>query len=1012
MRVSLSKMPDPKATGTVVLSSLYGGLNLRDDPVDVPASQSPDMLNMWYRDGALRRRSGQQQIYPASDGARPDGTVWFYEGLFHGLAVYVDGTVIRYFDPAAPATSRRAVPGTNIPAGTPHGCFFAFDERLYYKARGIYLRMAYKDGTLTAENILWKNGNWYAIGDCVYTPIVAINRNPDGTGGDLYQPENRINPKKEVWFDVDGTSYDYYLPVHGCRVKKLRVGDDELDTSGGADRKFSLKGREISIHDETLPDGSAAYTRIHFSVPLYVDDTGWETQAWLSSTSKGWNYLPHVVYSNFTLPATVNTKFIGGTMLRRADSASPPQEYEGTILQRALSKCPYLDKSKYFVFDNGEWFNVFVLSDSFRLTNYDEDTTEMWMRDYFRVSYHYPDNEWSTYDYSGRVNNGWHYAKNAVYSTVDVRWNSQTVVTKGGPYGPNTTFLESFSSLALKHSGLSGSGYRLLWISQNADIIVYHYLVGSNQFYVTNYDPANGWFQGKGIRKVTIHRNDPDRVDVEDMTEPGPYGFYVKNIVWSCWDIVWNRYVPGDTLMGLVGDALPDAYKKYVETALYRARRDYPNANITGKYAIAANGNYITVYVDVGMELRSYNLSSGEFTASGFIAEAFTKNEDYEDITLNVTTPAALSNQLRVTYEKDNADAMRAIADCLYSVSFGGTDAVCVVMGCCDAQPNAIFWSGNGSYGVDATYFPMDQYNLCGAYQDPVSGFGKQQNVLVVFQNHHTSKASYGLTDINGRKYIDLTLSTINAERGCDLPWSIALCGNNLVWMHTRHGVMYLKDTSSAYENMIVVISGNVNGSQDRPGMLQDLRTASAFRCVGVEDGKRYYAFVGDTLWVWDYTLSDVGDGPGRMSWSRHRTFHVQAAMEGDTGTLWMADGGGAISQFSEDAEDDFGKKISCCYRTPTQNFGGYFRLRNIHRIVVSMREKNGGRVAVTYGGEGQEIHGPYSPVIPATAELWHPLILKPRGVRVHHFWLQVDSDGPLAIGQLVILYTTLGQTK
>lgn len=251
MRVKLSSMPDPKSLSSISLSNLYGGLNLRDDPVNVAKSQSPDMLNLWYEDGVLKKRPGITQLFDASDAEQDGGMIWFYDKLFNGFVVYVDGTAIRYFDPSAETPERKTVSGTKIPAGTPHGTFFSFDERLYYKASGVYIRLSYKDGALSAENILYKSGTGYEISESVYTPIIAINRNPDGSGGDSYQPENRINPKKEVWFDIDKSSYDYYLPVHGCQVNKIRLGNLEVETTG-SNRHFTLGGWDVDIYNEDI----------------------------------------------------------------------------------------------------------------------------------------------------------------------------------------------------------------------------------------------------------------------------------------------------------------------------------------------------------------------------------------------------------------------------------------------------------------------------------------------------------------------------------------------------------------------------------------------------------------------------------------------------------------------------------------------------------------------------------------------------------------------------------------
>lgn len=1012
MRVNLSSMPSPKSLSAVSLSNIYGGLNLNDEPVNVAKSQSPNMLNLWYEDGILKKRPGFKKVFDASCASRGDGMVWFYDKLFNGFVVYVDGTAIRYFDPAAEPYELHTVSGTKIPAGAPHGTFFAFDERLYYKARDVYLRLSYQSGALTAENILVKGSSGYEVGDCVYTPIVAINRNPDGSGGDSYQPENRINPMKAVWFDVDKSTYDYVLPAHGCRVAKVQVGEDSVATTAET-RSYTVGGRDFTILDEDISDDSTDYTKIRFSVPLYVDESQWTSQPWIGSTSGGRNYISNIVYSNFNILAGEDTEYIGGTLIRPADTQECPTEYTESFLDTAISMCPYSDKSRVFVLDNGTWCNVFILAPTFEIEEYNPENTEMWMRGYYRVAYRYSTNQWTTYDYSGRVNNGWHFANNVVYSTTDVYLGDVKIIAKGGPRGDHQTFADSFSSLALKHSGLTSQDtYQLLWISANKDLVVFHYLVGSNKFYVTRWDSANGWFQGKGIRKVTIHRNDPSKVDVEDMTNPGKLGFYVKNIVWSGVDIVWNRYVPGDILSHAFG-TLPDDYKKLAEIAIYRVKRDHPEANVTGKFAIARKGRWFSVYVDCGMGIKSYNLDTGEFKASGFVSEVYVQNPVSDEINLDLTTPATMSNKLRVTYYKENTDAMKAIADCRYATTFGGTDAACAVMGGCDSQPNAIFWSGNGSSGVDATYYPMDQFNLCGTYQDPVTGFGKQQSSLVVFQQNHTSRASYEISEISGRKYIDLTMATINAEHGCDLPWSIALCGNNLVWMHSKHGVMYLKDTSAAYENMIVVISDNVNGAPGRPGLLAAIKSSGGDDyCIAIEDGKRYYASTGNELYVWDFSLSSVGDGISGLSWTRHKTnaqFKPQAAVDASPHGIFMLSGTGAVFLSDKTIDTDAGEKINFFYTTPLLSLGGYYRQKNVVKVILTIKSDSAAAFGVKYGGEGQ---GRTQGICVAGNEYPTPVILKPRGIHVNHFQLSIAGEGDggdVGILSVNIMYGTQG---
>ena len=1034
MRVKLSSMPNPKDISSVALSNFSGGLNLRDDPTEVRSSQSPDMLNMWYRDGVLKKRGGQKQIIPASVDSRADGYTWFYDKLFNGLVVYVDGTSIKYFDPYAELITVYTVSGTKIPDGTPHGTFFPFDERLYYKASGIYLRLSYSAGSITAENLLWKSGDGYEISDSVYAPIIAINRNPNGTGGDLYQPENRINPAKTVWFDIDDESYDYYLPAHGCRVTKVQLNDTVVDTSGGTSRTFEIEGRSMTIVDEGLASTSPNYTHLSFDVPLYIDETGWYSQDWSSSPSTGWNYLSNAVYSTFPVVVNEDMAQNAATVIRYADHSDLPDEIGMSLLQYAKSMCPYSGYRDYFVLDNGEWMNVIFVSYSgttpTSIVDYDPDTTEMWIKNYFRVCYSYKEQTWTSYDMTGMTSTGWHYGNNCVYSSVKMTCTKDgttyTVIEKGAGPAWDTYPMSRYSieEWAFLNSGQSsGQSYTLAWVAANESYWVFHYVIAPNKLIVSNYDPAAGWFQTVGTRDVTVMKNNPMDVSWRDITEPGQWGYYVKNILWAGVDLKWYQYQAGQTILPASNGALPDEYRKYVETAKYRAKRDYPNVDFTGDYIVAQNGEYVTVYLDAGMELTYYDEQTGEFKAVGWVSESFKKPKDTYDISVDLATPAVKSNKLRVTYEAENADAMKAIADCEIATSFGGSDAVCVVLGGCDAQPNAIFWSGNGSYGVDATYFPMDQFNLCGTYQDPVTGFGKQQNALIVFQEHHTSRASYGIETIGERKYIDLKLSTINAERGCDMPCSIALCGNNLVWMHSRYGVMYLKATTSAYENMIVCISDNVNGSAERHGLLKSISGLSKYRCIGMEDGQRYYAFCGMDLYVWDYSLSIVSDGITGLSWGRHSGFDVQAAVEADTGHIWMLDGMGRVSEFDESIHDDFGENIPCHYTTPTQTFGGYYRRRNIGKVILSMMSQDGGSFRVRFGHErhicdtdnvDQGSTQTMTLRCPAQ-EFPRAFVLKPRGLHVHHLWIRVESDGDDGVLWLMggaIYYTTAGVTK
>lgn len=114
-----------------------------------------------------------------------------------------------------------------------------------------------------------------------------------------------------------------------------------------------------------------------------------------------------------------------------------------------------------------------------------------------------------------------------------------------------------------------------------------------------------------------------------------------------------------------------------------------------------------------------------------------------------------------------------------------------------------------------------------------------------------------------------------------------------------------------------------------------------------------------------------------------------------------------------EGLDSDFGEKIRCHYRTPTLDFGGYYRRRNVEQVVLTLGKSRKEPVGIFYGGEGQLYRHPAPGfAMEKTAGDWVPMVLRPRGLRLHHFFLQVESEGPLALSEVLILYTSGGKTK
>jgi len=241
----------------------------------------------------------------------------------------------------------------------------------------------------------------------------------------------------------------------------------------------------------------------------------------------------------------------------------------------------------------------------------------------------------------------------------------------------------------------------------------------------------------------------------------------------------------------------------------------------------------------------------------------------------------------------------------------------------------------------------MEQFNLGGDTEDAITGFGRQQGHLVVFKNRSVGKVSMDFTTVDSnsettaRTYIEMDYTQINSKIGCDLPWSIQLIDNNLVFCNSQQGVHYIKDSSAAYENNIVQISTKVNGDNGRVGLLQRIRDASIVSSF--DDERRYWLIADDKVYCWDYDISDAND----PSW-----FYL-SGIDGSTmckvaETVYELTNIGRIAVF-DNSYADFDEGFERRYQFATQYFGSYDRLKTVTRAIYTFRADTDFRIKVTY---------------------------------------------------------------
>lgn len=168
-------------------SQLNGGLNLVDREWKISDNQSPKILNMWWKDGELSKRWGQEEITDSIVVETP--TFATNKKLYKGYIIKHCGTKLYKQDPVTKVTTQ-IYTGLNASKGA----FIKFGDKLYYWQAGKFLQY---DGTTVSEVI-------------PYGPTVIINRTPTG-GGDVLENYNRIGKEFTNKFIGNAVAVAYTL---------------------------------------------------------------------------------------------------------------------------------------------------------------------------------------------------------------------------------------------------------------------------------------------------------------------------------------------------------------------------------------------------------------------------------------------------------------------------------------------------------------------------------------------------------------------------------------------------------------------------------------------------------------------------------------------------------------------------------------------------------------------------------------------------------------------------------
>ncbi len=181
--------------------------------------------------------------------------------------------------------------------------------------------------------------------------------------------------------------------------------------------------------------------------------------------------------------------------------------------------------------------------------------------------------------------------------------------------------------------------------------------------------------------------------------------------------------------------------------------------------------------------------------------------------------------EIEVPFVQNN-EAMSKIFNMTQHTWFGGTSTginggTRLFLGGCEMEQhkNLVLWSDlNNPF-----YFPENNYFYVGNSSQAITGFGKQNDMLVLFKEkeifytHFIKGKDYTVNDVIDKNVGEVTtisasfpLVQIHGSIGCDCPNTIQLCRNRLVWANSYGKVYTLVSNDQYNERNIYEVSNMI----------------------------------------------------------------------------------------------------------------------------------------------------------------------------------------------------------
>lgn len=275
-------------------------------------------------------------------------------------------------------------------------------------------------------------------------------------------------------------------------------------------------------------------------------------------------------------------------------------------------------------------------------------------------------------------------------------------------------------------------------------------------------------------------------------------------------------------------------------------------------------------------------------------------------------------NNLRVSYSKTVYSSV-PVYHCSIGSWFGGayqgeSSGNRVFLAGDPDRPNRIYFSAVN----DPSYFPDDAYLTVGDPSDPITAFGRQYDILAVLKKGSVYAVTCGDSAQTEKFYV----REVHIGAGCDIPGSVQLIDNSLVWANTAGGIYTLLSTKIKDERAVRQVSSNINP------ILLGLDAGTLGQAGSADTGRCYLLLAGDSVFVWDYFSTpfdpskDASKAQSPLAfyvWKLPRALNHPFFFDGFVCALSEDDG---VYRFDPDSGDDDGEWFDAWWISKEFDFG------------------------------------------------------------------------------------------